>query len=308
MENKNQSREQRPAEWVSYFDDLNNSPMFVLRENGQTVDLQIPGTETVIESVSKKLLCPVAELFELNGRYGMANVAYKKRQDDGSYIPVPPIEPKPGYIMATIAFGPVLIVSLNADKISYEAEDMDGNPLLRPLGRSEIRKLPKEVGEKLRKTHEKRITEVVASQPMDEGRFKWGSRGYTQKKSINGRDTYYCPTVRMGEIHVHAEIGACVVLSTKSGFDGESWARVRKIGFIDEQVVLGEEVNVRIMERRENRSGSSFLFAHFRWTNEEFRNQLERVPEIAELLKKIRPAPKPVKIEQKPAVQATQKK
>ncbi len=291
MENKNQnSRPRFVLEWVAFKDDPSAKPMFILKETEDLVDLQIAGTDQVMEAVQKTSLRPI-EQFELNGLYGMANIRRQKKMEDGTLKELPPIDPRSGYVGAAVKCGHLVLISVKADG-QMEAETSEGVPV--SLSRSEFRILPKAVADQLKLKLAKRISEILITLPISEARWQWGSRGFTKKKKLaDGKEIFDWPRVIRGELHIHGSAGPCAVISTKSGFDGEIWAKVRTLQLVEGKVELGLERDVPILERRKNQNGNGgFLFAHFKWMDEGFRAQIEKVPVVANLLSKLRPTNK----------------
>jgi len=292
MENKNHNRPRRVTEWVAFKDDPSSKPMFILNETEELVDLQISGTDQVMEAVQKTSLRPIFDSFELNGRYGMYN-GYRTIVVDGKDKELPPIDPHPTYVMATIANGPVLLTA-EIGNGTFSAEDENGNPIPNGVARSALRILPKAVAEGLKQKKAARIAEIRDTQPISQARWDWGSRGFTKKKKLaDGKEIFDWPRVSRGDLHVHGSIGPCVILSTRSGFNNEVWAKVQALSLVDGKVEIGQELEIPVLESKKNKFGKPFLFAHFKWCDDGFRAQLEKSLVVAELLRKIRPASKP---------------
>lgn len=290
MENKNHNRSRRITEWVTFKDDPSSKPMFILNETEDLVDLQIAGTNQIMEAVQKTSLRPIFDSFELNGRYGMYN-GYRTIKVDGKEKEIPPVDPHPTFIMATVANGPVILTA-EINNV-FNAEDENGNPILGGVTRSSLRILPKSVTDSLKQKLAKRIAEIQATQPISQNRWDWGSRGFTRKKKLaDGKEIFDWPRVTRGDVHVHGSVGPCVIISTRSGFNNEVWAKVQTLNLVEGKVEIGQELEIPVLESRKNKFDKPFLYAHFKWMDDGFKTQLEKTPAVSELLRKLRPSSK----------------
>lgn len=290
MENKNHNRSRRITEWVTFKDDPSSKPMFILNETEDLVDLQIAGTNQIMEAVQKTSLRPIFDSFELNGRYGMYN-GYRTIKVDGKEKEIPPVDPHPTFIMATVANGPVILTA-EINNV-FNAEDENGNPILGGVTRSSLRILPKSVTDSLKQKLAKRIAEIQATQPISQNRWDWGSRGFTRKKKLaDGKEIFDWPRVTRGDVHVHGSVGPCVIISTRSGFNNEVWAKVQTLNLVEGKVEIGQELEIPVLESRKNKFDKPFLYAHFKWMDDGFKTQLEKTPVVSELLRKLRPSSK----------------
>lgn len=290
MENKNHNRSRRITEWVTFKDDPSSKPMFILNETEDLVDLQIAGTNQIMEAVQKTSLRPIFDSFELNGRYGMYN-GYRTIKVDGKEKEIPPVDPHPTFIMATVANGPVILTA-EINNV-FNAEDENGNPILGGVTRSSLRILPKSVTDSLKQKLAKRIAEIQATQPISQNRWDWGSRGFTRKKKLaDGKEIFDWPRVTRGDVHVHGSVGPCVIISTRSGFNNEVWAKVQTLNLVEGKVEIGQELEIPVLESRKNKFDKPFLYAHFKWMDDGFKTQLEKTPAVSELLRNLRPSSK----------------